>query len=91
MAENSMPDRLWLGCADADNEHQVWFDPGEGGTEYVRADSAHARGKQEPVAWMWEAFEEAAKMVEFAWVRPPPIAYRLAAAIRAKAEGGNRT
>lgn len=29
-----------LGCADTDNEHQVWTDEDEGGTEYVRADLA---------------------------------------------------
>lgn len=32
------PERLWLSAPDSDNEHDVWFDAGEGGTEYVRAD-----------------------------------------------------
>lgn len=34
------PERLWLSAADADNEHEVWFDPDEGGTPYLRADLA---------------------------------------------------
>lgn len=34
------PERLWLSASDYDNEHNVWFDPDEGGTEYVRADLA---------------------------------------------------
>lgn len=34
----TVPEKVWLGCADADNEHQVWADPNEGGTEYTRAD-----------------------------------------------------
>lgn len=36
------PERLWLSAADTDNEHDVWFDADEGGTEYVRADLASA-------------------------------------------------
>jgi hypothetical protein len=32
------PTRLWLSAGDADNEHQVWFGPGEGGTPYILAD-----------------------------------------------------
>ncbi|MEN5276290.1 hypothetical protein ABE527_04985 [Brucella sp. TWI432] len=39
-AVQAMPERIFLGCADTDNEHQVWTDEGEGGTEYVRADLA---------------------------------------------------
>lgn len=39
-AVQAMPERIFLGFADADNEHQVWTDEGEGGTEYVRADLA---------------------------------------------------
>jgi hypothetical protein len=34
----SAPERIWLSCIDAENEAAVWFDPDEGGTEYVRAD-----------------------------------------------------
>lgn len=34
------PERLWLSAPDADGDHGVWFDAGEGGTEYVRADIA---------------------------------------------------
>ena len=40
MAEHKAPDRIWLSAGDADGEHQVWFDPDEGGTMYVRADLA---------------------------------------------------
>lgn len=32
------PERIWLSATGPDNEHEVWFDPDEGGTEYVRAD-----------------------------------------------------
>ena len=32
------PERLWLASPTEDGEHQVWFDPDEGGTEYIRAD-----------------------------------------------------
>lgn len=32
------PERLWIGAADDDGEHEVWFDPDEGGTAYIRAD-----------------------------------------------------
>ncbi|TMU84714.1 hypothetical protein FGI60_25970, partial [Brucella haematophila] len=39
-AVQAMPERVFLGCADTDNEHQVWTDEDEGGTEYVRADLA---------------------------------------------------
>lgn len=35
---SGLPHRAWIGAADADNEHEVWFDPDEGGTPYVRAD-----------------------------------------------------
>ncbi|MBM7046086.1 hypothetical protein [Rhizobium lusitanum] len=31
------PERLWLGAANEDGEHYVWFDPDEGGTLYLRA------------------------------------------------------
>ncbi len=31
-------ERIWLSAANDDNEHEVWFDPDEGGTEYIRAD-----------------------------------------------------
>lgn len=41
------PERLWLGAADADGDHAVWFEPNEGGTEYVLA---LAIPEQEPVA-----------------------------------------
>lgn len=32
------PEKLYLSAPDADHERHVWFDPNEGGTEYVRAD-----------------------------------------------------
>lgn len=32
------PGRLWLSAADEDGEREIWFDPDEGGTEYIRAD-----------------------------------------------------
>lgn len=35
---NAEPDRLWLSAGNSDGEHQVWFDPDEGGTMYIRAD-----------------------------------------------------
>lgn len=38
--ENDEPKLLWLSAADADSEHEVWFDPDEGGTPYLRADLA---------------------------------------------------
>ncbi len=38
MNEHNAPKRLWLSAGDTDGEHQVWFDPDEGGTMYVRAD-----------------------------------------------------
>lgn len=44
------PDRLWLGAADADGEHSVWFDPDEGGTLYVRADLAAPPVSREDVS-----------------------------------------
>lgn len=31
-------ERVWLSCANEDGEHASWFDPGEGGTPYIRAD-----------------------------------------------------
>ena len=34
--------RLWLGAENSDNECEVWFDPDEGGTEYVQTDAALA-------------------------------------------------
>lgn len=39
------PARLWLSAPDEDHEHQVWFDPDEGGTEYVRADLIERQSK----------------------------------------------
>lgn len=44
-AVQTMPERIFLGCANTDNEHQVWTDEGEGGTEYVRADLAAVQVK----------------------------------------------
>ncbi len=32
------PEKLWLSAPDADGEHEVWLDPDEGGTQYIRAD-----------------------------------------------------
>lgn len=32
------PDRLWLSSADEEGEHAVWFEPDEGGAQYIRAD-----------------------------------------------------
>lgn len=43
------PDRLWLSAADTDNEHEVWFDPDEGGTPYIRADLALVAWRIVPV------------------------------------------
>lgn len=37
-AVQAMPKRVFLGCADDDNEHAAWTEPDEGGTEYIRAD-----------------------------------------------------
>jgi len=37
MTDNA-PKKLWLSAPDADGIHQVWFDPDEGGTAYIRAD-----------------------------------------------------
>lgn len=37
------PERIWMSAPDIDNEHDVWFDPSEGGTEYLRADLAALR------------------------------------------------
>lgn len=34
------PERIWLSAANDDNEREVWTDPCEGGTDYVRADIA---------------------------------------------------
>ena len=34
------PEKLWLSAPDADGEHEIWFDPEEGGTPYLRADLA---------------------------------------------------
>ncbi|WP_421416485.1 hypothetical protein [Agrobacterium tumefaciens] len=34
----NVPERLWLGAANDDGEHETWFAPDEGGTAYVRAD-----------------------------------------------------
>lgn len=38
MSNTDAPEQLWLGAATEDGEHQVWFDPDEGGTLYIRAD-----------------------------------------------------
>lgn len=49
---SDFPERIWMSAPDIDNEHDVWFDPDEGGTEYVRADLAALRAQaSEPVAW----------------------------------------
>ncbi|QJD54364.1 hypothetical protein [Aminobacter phage Erebus] len=45
------PDRIWLSAADSDNEHNVWFDPDEGGTEYVRADLAPVYPAVKALKW----------------------------------------
>ncbi len=37
-AVQAMPERVFLGCANDDNEHAVWTESDEGGTEYIRAD-----------------------------------------------------
>ena len=34
------PKRIWLSAVDEEGEVSVWFDPDEGGTEYLRADIA---------------------------------------------------
>ncbi len=34
----NVPERLWLGAANDDGDHETWFAPDEGGTAYVRAD-----------------------------------------------------
>lgn len=42
-----VPERLWLSAPDIDNEHDVWFDASEGGTEYVRADLAYTSAEEQ--------------------------------------------
>ena len=37
-AVQAMPERVFLGYANDDNEHAVWTESDEGGTEYIRAD-----------------------------------------------------
>ena len=34
----SAPERIWMSNPDEEGEVAVWFDPDEGGNEYVRAD-----------------------------------------------------
>jgi len=61
------PERLWLSAPDADGDHGVWFDGGEGGTEYVRADIADdlraslAAAEKERDAARWQPIETAPK------------------------------
>ncbi|NTG07185.1 hypothetical protein [Rhizobium rhizogenes] len=37
VSRTGAPERLWLGAANEDGEHYVWFDPDDGGTLYLRA------------------------------------------------------
>lgn len=75
------PERIWIGCADADNERQVWVDPDEGGTEYTRSDLCNRD------AIRAEAFEEAAKLIEDHLTSAGcPVDNLYSAAIRAKAK-----
>jgi len=62
-------ERVWLSCANEDGEHASWFDPGEGGTPYIRADlvsttlEALQRENEEQKAWIKTATLEITKAI----------------------------
>lgn len=62
------PERLWLSSETSDGHREIWFDPDEGGTEYVRAElSARdaARKALEPFAKAAEEADAKAKAAGF--------------------------
>ena len=66
MTNEFPPMHVWLSAVDEENECQVWFDPDEGGTKYIRADVSEAEGDEAYQIGKHEGYEDAVQAIDTA-------------------------